>query len=90
MYKQQSLITIILLSSSFAFGQVCSTLHPTTPTIYSGSASGRTLGNSEYCIDVFFHIVRNTNGTNAFNLPNTDAIVKELNKYYSPYNFYRL
>ena len=70
----------------WTFGQVCGTPHPTTPTIYSGSATGRNLGNSEYCIDVFFHIVRNTSGTNAFTPPNTDAIVKELNKFYSPHN----
>ncbi|MDE0470548.1 MAG: M43 family zinc metalloprotease, partial [Ekhidna sp.] len=86
MYKQLFLITIILLNSYCVFGQVCGTPHPATPTIYSGSASGRTLGNSEYCIDVFFHIVRNTSGTNAFTPPNTDAIVKELNKFYSSHN----
>ncbi|MBC6427113.1 MAG: hypothetical protein GDA51_11775 [Ekhidna sp.] len=62
-----------MCNSCWIYGQICGTPHPTNPTIYSGSAGSRTSGNSEYCIDVFFHIVRNTNGTNAFTPPNTDA-----------------
>ncbi|MBC6427115.1 MAG: hypothetical protein GDA51_11785 [Ekhidna sp.] len=86
MKKLILLYLAFLISSYYIFSQICGTPHPTNPTIYSGSASSRTSGSSELCIDVFFHIVRNTNGTSAFTLPNTDAIVSELNKFYSPHN----
>ena len=86
--KKLASILLILCSNYWVHSQVCGTPHPTNPTIYSGSAaSGRTLRNTEFCIDVFFHIVRNTNGTNTFILPNTDAIVKELNKFLIPKTF---
>ncbi|MBC6401335.1 MAG: hypothetical protein GDA51_01595 [Ekhidna sp.] len=88
--KKLILLLLIVYNAYWTFGQVCGTPHPTTPTVYSNSARSRTSGSSEFCIDVFFHIVRNTDGTNAFTLPNTDAIVRELNKFYSPQNFYRL
>jgi hypothetical protein len=38
--------------------------------------------DSYLCISVFFHIVRNTNGTKAFTEPNLDAIITYLNKFY--------
>ncbi|MBC6401576.1 MAG: hypothetical protein GDA42_11555 [Ekhidna sp.] len=79
-----------MVNSYCTLGQICGTPHPTNPTVYSNSVSLRTSGGLELCIDVFFHIVRNTNGTNAFTLPNTDAIVSELNKFYSPQNLYRM
>ena len=88
--KKSVLFFLILLVSYRTFSQVCGTPHPANPTVYSNSASSRILGTSAFCIDVFFHIVRNTNGTNAFTLPNTDAIVKELNKFYRPHNLYCL
>ncbi|MBC6411010.1 MAG: hypothetical protein GDA42_11255 [Ekhidna sp.] len=90
MKKLILLYLAFLISSYYIFSQTCGTPHPTNPTVYFNSARSRTSGNSEYCIDVFFHIVRNTNGTSAFTPPNTDAIVRELNKFYSPQNFYRL
>ncbi|MBC6426569.1 MAG: hypothetical protein GDA51_08925 [Ekhidna sp.] len=86
MKKLILLYLAFLISSYYIFSQICGTPHPTNPTVYFNSASSRTSGNSEFCIDVFFHIVRNTNGTNAFTLPYTDAIVRELNKFYSPHN----
>ncbi|MBC6410806.1 MAG: hypothetical protein GDA42_10200 [Ekhidna sp.] len=70
-----------MCNSCWVYGQICDTPHPTKPTTYSGSASSRTSGSSEFRIDVFFHIVRNTDGTNAFTPPNTDAIFRELNKF---------
>ncbi|MBC6401376.1 MAG: hypothetical protein GDA37_10280 [Ekhidna sp.] len=90
MKKLILLYLAFLISSYYIFSQICGTPHPTSPKVYSNSASSRTFGNSEYCVDVFFHIVRNTNGTNALTPPNTDAIFRELNKFYSPYNFYSL
>ncbi|MDE0470545.1 MAG: hypothetical protein OXH57_01280 [Ekhidna sp.] len=88
--KKLILLLLTVYNMYWTFGQVCGTPHPTNSTVYSNSASSRTTGNSEFCIDVFFHIVRNTNGTNAFTPPKTDAIVKELNKFYRFHSLYRL
>lgn len=78
-------ISITLLNPNWVFGQICGTPTPTNPVIYSGNANARG-ASSAYCIDVYFHIVRNTNGSNAFTLPNTDDITEELNEYFSPHN----
>ena len=85
--KTITTILFILLSSYWSFAQVCGTPYPQNPRTYSGTetASARS-GGTVFCIDVFFHIVRNTNGTNAFSMPNTDAIVRELNQYYTSHN----
>ena len=84
--KTMILFLSIVYNAYWTFGQICGTPHPTSPAVYSSSANSRTIGNSVYCIDVFFHVVRSTNGTNAFNLPSTDAIVKKLNKFYRLHN----
>ena len=88
--KKRKLILIGLLIWNFnsVFGQICGTSYSTTPTIYPQEnenlqARGST---SNLCINVFFHIVRNSNGTDAFSIPNTDTIVQNLNEFYSPQN----
>lgn len=68
-----------------AYSQQCATPFPSNPTIYSDNANARG-ASSAFCIDVFFHIVRNSNGTNAFTLPNIDDIVEDLNEVFSPHN----
>ena len=82
------LIGILIWNLNSVFGQVCGTPHPTNPTVYSQEKiNPQARGSSSaLCIDVFFHIVRNTNGTNAFNTPNLNAIVNDLNEFYSPNN----
>ena len=80
------LLTIFTLGAYWTYGQVCGTPHPVNPTTYSTSPGAREAHPSSFCINVFFHIVRNTNGTNAFTLPNTDAIVRKLNEFYSRHN----
>jgi hypothetical protein len=82
------LIGILIWNLNSVFGQVCGTPHPTNPTVYSQEKiNPQARGSSSaLCIDVFFHIVRNTNGTNAFNTPNLNAIVNDLNEFYSPHN----
>lgn len=88
--KKRKLILIGLLiwNLNSVFGQICGTSHTLKPTIYPQQdkniqAKG---SSSAICINVFFHIVRNTNGTNAFNIPNTNIITERLNEFYSPHN----
>ncbi len=54
--------------------------------IYPDEPANARGASSLLCIDVFFHIVRNTNGTDAFLPPNLDDVVSNLNEFYSPHN----
>lgn len=82
------LIGILIWNLNSVFGQVCGTPHPINPTVYPQEETNLHArgSSSALCIDVFFHVVRNTNGTNAFPLPNIDAIVGEMNEVYSPHD----
>ena len=88
--KKRKLILIGLLIWHFnsVFGQSCGTPHPINPTIYPQEDTNIQArgSSSSLCINVFYHIVRNTNGTNSFSTPNTNLITEELNKYFSPRN----
>lgn len=84
--KQLILLTLTLsLLNTALRAQTCGTPIPANPTIYSSTANARG-ASSAYCIDVFYHIVRNTNGTNAFTPNNLDDITENLNEFYSPHN----
>lgn len=82
------LIGLLVWNINSVLGQSCGTPHPINPTIYPKEDTNLQArgSSSALCIDVFFHIVRNTNGTNAFATPNLDAIVNNLNEFYSPHN----
>jgi len=92
MKRKLILIGILIWNINSAFGQICGTSHPTNPIIYPQEDNNKKgkgpntykSPNSYTCINVFFHIVRNTNGTNAFPMPNTNNIIVELNQFYSP------
>ena len=83
--KKLTLLLMIILNSYLAYGQICGAPHPTRVTIYKDYPNARG-ASSAHCIDVFFHIVRNTNGANAFTPPNLDNVVINLNRFYSPHN----
>lgn len=88
MKKKAFFIVTLLCSLTSSFAQECRTTFTGTPSIYPlNNKSIKAKGSSSaICINVFFHIVRNTNGTNAFTLPDTDVIVADLNLSYSPHN----
>lgn len=79
---------ILMWNFNSVFGQICGTSHSTNPTIYPQEYNNTQVksSSSSICINVFFHVIRNTNGTNAFPIPNTDTIISELNEFYSPHN----
>ncbi len=85
--KKIILLSLTILNSYWLLAQVCGTPHPINPVIYPDpdNANARSAGTS-FCIDVFFHIVRNSNGRNAFTIPNTNDIVEKLNEFYNPHN----
>lgn len=94
MKRKLILIGILIWNINSAFGQICGTSHPSNPIIYPQEDNNtKSKESNSYkssipytCINVFFHIVRNTNGTNAFPMPNTNDIIVELNEFYSPHN----
>jgi hypothetical protein len=86
--KKTLVLTCIILTHVSAIelkAQSCGTPHPAYPTVYSSNANARG-ASSAHCIDVFYHIVRNTNGTNAFTPNNLDDITEDLNEFFSPHN----
>lgn len=94
MKRKLLIIGLLFWNLNSVFAQLCGTPHPSSPTIYlqedsykqakeSNSYKG---SSSAICINVFYHIVRNTNGTNAFTMPNTNDITTELNEFFSPHN----
>ncbi|RED92034.1 M43 family zinc metalloprotease [Marinoscillum furvescens] len=86
--KQLILFIFTILNFSLTLkAQTCGTPIPANPIIYSDEANART-ANSTFCIDIFFHIVRNTNGSNAFPTPNLNAIVDELNNFYNVHGIF--
>lgn len=88
------LIGILIWNINSIFAQICGTPHPVNQIIYpqeqnntKAKESNLLKGSSSaICINVFFHIVRNTNGTNAFAMPNTNDITADLNEFFSPHN----
>ena len=83
------LVLICIVLTQFSVfklkAQSCGTPIPVNPTVYSSSATARG-ASSAHCIDVFYHIVRNTNGTNAFSPNNLDDITDDLNEFFSPHD----
>ncbi len=82
-------IIFILLYFNSISGQNCGTTMSNSPTIDNlATQFPRSSGvGDQICINVFFHIVRNSNGTNAFSTPNADnVIIDYLNVYYKSHN----
>jgi len=95
MKRKLLIIGFLIWNINPLFAQLCGTPHPISPTIYpqentgkqaKESSSSKRGSSSAICINVFYHIVRNTNGTNAFTMPNTNNITAELNEFFSPQN----
>ena len=90
MKTQLLLFLFLIVISNSSFGQLCGTETPVNPIIYSQEDSKEFVSqkgsSSAICINIIFHVVRNTNGTNAFPMPNTNDITADLNEYYSPHN----
>lgn len=88
MIRKILLFGTLLWSLHSISGQICGTPQPTNPTAYPqlGATTQLRGSSSAYCIDVFFHVVRNTDGTNAFDMPDLEAIVEDLNGFYSPHD----
>ncbi len=80
-------LTILLLTLFEVSGQTCGT--PSNSNNYDFlNLYSKNYDNSSICINVSFHIVRNSNSSGGFNPNNIDAIVNNLNSVYNPYNIF--
>lgn len=92
--KKIILIQVLLFSSALSYSQVCGNGSESGTSQNSGmrfnfrSASSTISANASYNVNIFFHIIRNTNGSNGFIIPDTNTIVRELNRFYNPHNIY--
>lgn len=88
--KKRTLILIVLLICNInpIEGQICGTPQPESLSIYPQNQRNlrRSDLSSNICLNVLFHVVRNTNGTNAFNTPEIDEIVNFLNESFNSQN----
>ncbi|HKK12202.1 MAG TPA: hypothetical protein VJ945_05190 [Flavobacteriaceae bacterium] len=88
--RTKKLLLIIFLNSCFLFklgAQECGTPTNGVNQDFSYMTNSST-SEASICINVFFHIVRQSSGTGGFNSSNIDLIVEDLNEYYNPYSIY--
>ncbi len=88
MKRKLILLGILIWNSSCLLGQSCGTLHPVNSILYPQQNLSLQTQNtsSSLCINVFFHIVRNTIGTSPFTTNNLDSIISHLNQFYNSHN----
>jgi hypothetical protein len=79
-----SLISIIKLNAQ----EICGTPPPTTQYQYETLKTNNSSYDQSVCINVYFHIVRNTNGTGGYNSSQLHLIINNLNQFYNPFGIY--
>ena len=83
------LFSILLWNVSTAIGQECGTPTPTNLTTYPQPSPLRSTSfGQRVCIDIQFHVVRNTDGSFAFTPPNENALLNVINQHFNPHHFY--
>lgn len=81
------ILLAIFFSSCLCKSQTCVISPPNSSEASKGSGCDYNALNSEkYCINVFFHIVRDNDGTNGFSSTQIPNIVSFLNQYFNPHN----
>lgn len=81
------LLPICIIISFQSLSQECGTLTLDGPKTYS-SNSLRSSSSGVLCVDVQFHIVRNDNGSTAFNEPSVNDVLNELNIGFNEHNIF--
>lgn len=92
--KTKLLLLIILSSlSSISFGQICGTPSNSNESQLQKSSSLKS--NSQYlesstsiCVNIKYHIVRETNGSGGFNSSNINTITSRLNEAFNEHKIY--
>ncbi len=85
---------IIILIFTLFYLNVIAQSCPTTSEYQSNSLASplacdyNELNTNQYCIDIKFHIIRNTDGTNGFDSNQLLNVLNELNFYFNPRGIY--
>ena len=83
------LIGILIWNFTSIFGQSCGTPIPTNISTYPQPQSSRAYNYGEnICIDIQFHIVRNSDGSFAFTPQSENAMLNELNEFFNPHQIF--
>jgi hypothetical protein len=83
------LILTFLFSLNQSFGQQCGTVTPNTVNTYPQPELSLAYNyNVNICIDIQFHVIRESNGSLAFTPRNTDDIINELNLYFNEHQIF--
>ncbi|MDC6406333.1 MULTISPECIES: T9SS type A sorting domain-containing protein [Flavobacteriaceae] len=83
----QTLFILICLCYCSANSQTCGTETPTVKNTYPSTETSKQKVTN-YCIDVQFHVIKESNGTNAFVAVNRNAVIDELNDAFNDHNIF--
>lgn len=91
--KIKLLLTLILLSLvSFSYGQICGTSSTQTNTFQESEEEtlNQSLkkGVTSVCFNVYYHIVREDNGSGGFNPASLGQVTDKLNQAFNPHKIY--
>lgn len=89
--KKTTLLFLLLFvaNSSFLFAQTCGTVDDeTNEQDFSYLRTTNPNFNSPKCINVYFHIVRNNDGSSGFNSTNLPQVLKYINQEFNKHNIY--
>lgn len=82
-------IGIFIWNLGSVYGQSCGTPMPTNVNAYSQPELEKTYNYGEnICIDVQFHVVRNSDGSLAFTPESENAMLNELNEFFNPHQIF--
>ncbi len=89
--KIRLLLTLTLLSlTALGYGQICGTPSTQTNTFQESEEENpnHRRGITDICFNVFYHIVRQTNGSGGFNPALLGQVTDKLNQVFNPHRIY--
>lgn len=94
--KTKLLILALLFNlNSFVFGQICGTPPYSNENLQQKQSNSVNITNSLYlsnstsiCVNVKYHIVRESNGTGGFNISNLNNVTNRLNEAFNEHKIY--
>ena len=94
--KTKLLVLVLLFSlNSLVFGQICGTPPYSNENLQQKQSNSVNITNSLYlsnstsiCVDVKYHIVRESNGTGGFNISNLNNVTDRLNEAFNEHKIY--
>ena len=94
--KTKLLVLVLLFSlNSLVFGQICGTPPYSNENLQQKQSNSVNITNSLYlsnstsiCVNVKYHIVRESNGTGGFNISNLNNVTNRLNEAFNEHKIY--